>query len=294
MMKKKLDIAFVVLHYKNLDETVNCVDNLMSLKLNTGTARYIVIVCNGSHNGSDEYIENKYKGTDSVIVIRSEENLGFARGNNLGFAYAKQSLKCDFTVMLNSDVEILTDYLDEAINEAYGKYGFGVLGPDVINLRGAHCNPVDDCPKTKADLDKRIRKAKKRLFCCRTGFEYIYCSANRIMKKIRKDTKDRSTAQTGCAVHGCCMIFSRKYADRFDGLCDKTFLYGEEEILQYICKREEIKTIYYPKIKVLHKEAVSTKSDIKSILKRHKFYYENVLNSYNAFRLVMDEYNREV
>lgn len=288
-MKQKLDIGFVILHYKNYLETISCVEKLLGLRLNNTTGRHIIIVCNGSKNGSDEIIEDRYRNISNITVICSEENRGFARGNNLGFLYAKNRLHCDFIVMMNSDVEIQTDYADDAIYNAYEKYQFGVLGPDVINLMGVHCNPVNNCPETKADLNNEIRRVKKRLYYCKTGFEYIYCIWNRIMSKVKKDTKNRVCEQTDCAIHGCCMIFSKKYIDRFDGLYDKTFLYGEESILQYICLREDIKIVYYPEIKVLHKEAVSTKSDIKSFLKRHEFYYKNLLDSYTVLEKLMQQ-----
>ena len=270
-------------------ETISCVEKLFKLKLSENTRSHIIIVCNGSKNGSDEIIENKYNDMKNTIVICSKENIGFARGNNLGYMYAKNQINCDFIVMMNSDVEIRTDCIDKLLQQAYKQFNFGVLGPDVLNLNGVHCNPVNNCPKTKKELYNMIKQAKRRLLYCKTGYEYIYCIYNRIKKKLKKSIEVNGT-QIDCAIHGCCIILSQLYINRFNGLYDKTFLYGEEAILQYICLRENIKILYYPKIKVIHKEAVSTKSDFKSVLKRHSFYYRNLLESYRVFENLMDEY----
>ena len=38
-----------------------------------------------------------------------------------------------------------------------------------------------------------------------------------------------------------------------------TFMYNEESILNYIAKRDSLITVYFPKIKVYHKEDSSNK-----------------------------------
>lgn len=63
-------ICFVVLHYQNLDVTQKCVNFL--LKLN-GENKHIIIVDNGSPNGTGKILEEKYVLDSNITVILSQD-----------------------------------------------------------------------------------------------------------------------------------------------------------------------------------------------------------------------------
>ena len=88
----------------NIDETQKCVTSIISSQGNSKI--HIVIVDNGSTNGSGKTLLNNYKDNEKVTVIQSTENLGFARGNNIGYHFAL-SLKPEYVAVINSDTEIL-------------------------------------------------------------------------------------------------------------------------------------------------------------------------------------------
>ena len=69
-------------------------------------------------------------------------------------------------------------------------------------------------------------------------------------------------------LHGCCIFFSEKYISEYDGLCDKTYMGGEEMILfvQMLCDNK--KTVYLPEIEVLHLEGAASKADRKKVEKK--------------------------
>lgn len=50
----------------------------------------IVIVDNASANGTGRELQQLYQGAENIYVILNPENLGFARGNNVGFEFAKK------------------------------------------------------------------------------------------------------------------------------------------------------------------------------------------------------------
>ena len=80
-------ICFVILNYKTWREAAACAESI--LKTQQGQDIRIVLVDNGSGNGSEESLREEFAGEKRVHVIASEKNLGFARGNNLGIRYAK-------------------------------------------------------------------------------------------------------------------------------------------------------------------------------------------------------------
>ena len=49
-------------------------------------------------------------------------------------------------------------------------------------------------------------------------------------------------------LHGCFMLFSRKYIEKFNGLDDRTFLYREEAILMKHLTENGLNSVYLPDI----------------------------------------------
>lgn len=81
----------------------------------------VILVDNGSTDRTSEVVKTGWK---EVKIIRSEKNLGFAGGNNLGI----RSAKGDCIVLLNDDTEVHPEWLN-AFEEIFSKYNdAGILG----------------------------------------------------------------------------------------------------------------------------------------------------------------------
>ena len=88
-----MKIVFVILHYLAIDETYKSVDSIEK-KIDTDMYK-IVIVDNASPDKSGALLKEHYKNDDHVEVLLNQENLGFARGNNVGFRYAEKTWNRD-------------------------------------------------------------------------------------------------------------------------------------------------------------------------------------------------------
>ena len=82
-------VCFVILHYMALDETILCVE---SIRDSVEGEKKIIIVDNCSPNGTIKGLEEHYQDAADVDVLETGENLGFAKGNNFGYAYAVRHL----------------------------------------------------------------------------------------------------------------------------------------------------------------------------------------------------------
>lgn len=71
----------------------------------------IIVVENGSVDGSGEYLAEKFP---EVIVLQQAKNLGFAGGVNVGLRYSSAQYK----VLLNNDTEVEPTWLDELVRTA--------------------------------------------------------------------------------------------------------------------------------------------------------------------------------
>ena len=267
-------IAVLILNYNSSDDLKACID---SIKRNC--KEYCVVVVD---NGSEKKDAAEAKNIcDSVgaIFIPSKDNLGYAKVNNLVFSYIRKNIKSDYIAMINSDTVITDGLFENKIDEAFSKYKFAILGPDVLP---AHSNPMsyelDSIEKVKARIQD-ISKIQKILNIPVLNIAYLVFDklCCKIKEKLFKEEHFIDNDVLNCQLHGCFLVFSNLYLE--DGICDKTFLYGEEDILMHRCREKGYTTLYYPEIKVQHNESRATKKSVPNIIMRKKFYYKHRMDS---------------
>ena len=79
-----LDVTIIIVGYNTRDMTVECIQSILK---QTCSIRYeVIVVDNGSTDGSAEAIRTHFS---SIKLIRSPDNLGFARANNLAAMHAR-------------------------------------------------------------------------------------------------------------------------------------------------------------------------------------------------------------
>lgn len=100
-------VSVVIVNWNGRPLLGPCLD---ALQRQTWPDFEIVLVDNGSTDGSCEWIAAHYP---TVRLVRNERNLGFAEGNNRGFAAARG----EFLVLVNNDTEAEPGFL-QALVEA--------------------------------------------------------------------------------------------------------------------------------------------------------------------------------
>lgn len=100
-------ISVVVVNYNGEDFLSDC---LNALRSQTFTDFEVIVVDNGSTDGSPDLLRDRFQW---VRVIRLAENTGFARGNNIGFA----SSAAKYVATLNNDTIVSGGWL-QALHEA--------------------------------------------------------------------------------------------------------------------------------------------------------------------------------
>lgn len=276
---KNNKIVFLILHYLTYNETTKCIN---IIKNNAKNCNYeIVVVDNGSSNNTGKKLLNKYKEQKNIHIIISKENLGFARGNNLGFKYIKEKLSPDFIVMLNNDVYLLNDkFCDEIINE-YNVSKFAVLGPKIYLKDNNICNFPDKIQSLKYFKTKR-RENILLYYFNKFNIRYLFSIYLKFKNIIIKQEKiNYNIKKENILLNGCCLIFSKEYINKFDGIDDRTFLYYEEQLLYLRLKKNNLKSVFNPKLEVLHDEGVSTKKKTKNKKKRFEFVLKHEIDSLN-------------
>ena len=205
-----MKFSFVILHYNALPDTIECID---SIKKCVGADCGIVVVDNKSPNGTGVELDAKYRDDAQVTVILNPENEGFARGNNVGFRYAKEHQNPDFIVMLNNDTMILQDDFAERVEKEYEQSHFAVLGPVIKTPHKPYSsNPGPSKLPSENWYKKYVRKVSFKLFLNRIfGLDAAY---EWLLRKLlgQKDKKfDESLLERraeNVLLHGSFLIFS--------------------------------------------------------------------------------------
>ena len=279
-------LAFIILHYNSIEDTIECVKSIHEKCV--GYNYQIYIIDNASPNGSGKIISEKYKDDSQITTIQSTNNLGFAKGNNLAIEQALKDGYDDFVVVLNNDTKIIQNNFCELIKEQYEKSNFAVLGPTIFTPIGkTTINPGRSHILQGKELNEFEKFYSQGLHLIQKGhilgLKFLQKKMS-LKQRLRHPFKPKPKYTENCVLHGCCLIFSKKYFEKFKGFDDRTFLYFEEEILYAHVIHSGLKTVYAPEIEIWHKEDGATDSIFGNNLKKTAFIYENILKSISIYK----------
>ena len=278
-----MSISYVILHYKNLSDTIKCIESLLRTTNNDSN---LIVVDNGSGDGSGEKLKKKYQDMPQIKVLLLENNVGFSKGNNAGYIYVKKNYDSDFIVVTNNDVVFYQKNFEETIKKIYAQSQFYVLGPDVyIPRHKDHQNPLFKTPINKQQLINEIKEYK---YYRKNPLKFekrlkIHALKNRLCSKYKvinflystlrgKDVLDYKKRYENVGLQGSCLIFSKKFIMKEDKAFEpEPFLYEEETILFYRCQKKSYKMVYDPSIAIRHEEAASFTNANKDNIQRLKF-----------------------
>ena len=104
-MKK---VSIVIPNWDGKDYLKDCLDSLCEISYHD---YMVVVVDNGSSDGSVELLKSKY--TD-VVIIENKENLGFSAACNKGIEYSIKN-GFDYVLLLNNDTIVEKDFLSKMV-----------------------------------------------------------------------------------------------------------------------------------------------------------------------------------
>lgn len=270
-------VAFVILHYKNIKDTTKCLESIK--KLDNQDKIKIIVVDNNTLDKNQ--LKSIKKFTKDVILL--DENVGFAKANNIGCNYAKSKYNPDFICVINNDTVITQKDFISKIERDYEKYNFDMLGPFIETNNGDSVNPFlvfDNITK----VDNEIKKAEILIkIYSNSVLTFILNVYMKLKHLIIKPVRNENSLEfrKGVALHGCFIVFSKKYIERYEyPFYNDTFLYHEEEFLYFRMKRDSLISIYDPDIRIFHKEGASLNYSFdKKIRLKRKFREEMRLKS---------------
>ena len=125
--KTDVCLSIIIVTWNGKKYALECLESLKCQQI--GVSTEIIIVDNGSTDGTPEAIKSQFK---DVTVIENGANVGFSRANNIGIRASSGRYLC----LVNSDVVIPTGCFERMIEYMEGHQDVGVLGPKMLSPTG--------------------------------------------------------------------------------------------------------------------------------------------------------------
>jgi len=228
-------LSVVILSYNTRKTTLECLKNLYQ-HAPTLCQLEVIVVDNGSRDGSSDAIEEKFPQTKLICNL---ENRGFAAACN----QALNKSEGDFILLLNSDTQLIDQSIDYALDYMVKNNDIGVVGGKMIGLDG---ETQPSCHRFPCYSNLFFSKSS---FLTRSGlFKNKFSKFRKIPDKI----SDVDALSGG-------FLFLRKEMLNEIGFLDERFFFYIEDI--DLCKRardNNWRVVFMPEVRVRHVWGKST------------------------------------
>jgi GT2 family glycosyltransferase len=215
-------VAVIVLNWNGLDDTVECLHSLMRVEYPRCET---VVVDNASRQSPRQRIQSEFP---SVTYLETEENLGYAGGNNVGIRYALEHGH-DYVFVLNNDTIVEPGFLGPAIAVAESDPAIGVVGIKIMAW-----DEPDRVWVAYGDLTYRH-------------------SLVRLVGYYGYDDGRYDQQRDVDWIPGTAMLFPRRALERV-GLFDENFFAYHEDVDWCTVARERgLRVVFAPNARILHK-----------------------------------------
>ena len=222
-MHPECELSIITINYNGLKDTCALIE---SIPFNDKME--VIVVDNASENQEAEQISNRFP---DVKVIKSDKNLGFAGGNNLGIKASKGK----FLFLVNNDTYFKDFNIHALIDRLNSDPNIGIV-----------------CPKIKFAWPPQPIQ-----FAGYTPLSNITIR-NQAIGFGEEDHGQYETAHTTPYAHGAAMLIKREAIDKVGLMPECYFLYYEELDWSMMFTRAGYQIWYEPKCTIYHKESQAT------------------------------------
>lgn len=247
------DVTVVVVNYNGAHLLPGCLDSLAAQTVRDRLR--VVVVDNASQDGSRELLAERYPWAE---VVESDENLGFAGGNDLALA----TLTTPYAFLLNSDARAEPGCVEALLREAEqpGAARCAALNATVLlQQRFRHARPGESGPEV-------LTVPAGRVVPDDAGTVRLVNSTGNVVSadgygQDRGWLEDAATHRPPAAVFGFCgaAVLLRREALADVGLFDDAyFMYYEDTDLSWRMRRRGWEVRYVAGARVDHIHAASS------------------------------------
>lgn len=259
----RVDVSIVIVSYNTRELTIECIESIYA---QTKYNFEIIIVDNSSSDGSVEAIEKKFY--QDVRLMPQCENLGFARGVNIGAAAARAPM----LLLLNPDTEVLDGGIDRLLD-------FAAQNPDARIWGGRNIEPSGAVDPTSC----YARMTLWGLVCRVLGLDRRF-QASSFFNPELYGAWQRDSVRRVDIVTGCFLLIDSAMWRMLGGFDEAFFMYGEEADLCLRAKRFGAAPLVTPNAAVMHVGAASERVHADKMVRLLKGKMTIVRRHFDALR----------
>lgn len=251
--------AIIILNYNSWKETL--IEIQQCVEVLNHNYQDIIVIDNCSKNESGVELKKASKNL-GFYFIQSNENKGYAFGNNIGLRYAFKK-GYNSALILNNDIIFTDNQLLSKMNSYLQKDpSLAIISPDIFSPSGYMFNRDSKRPTffdfTLGMLNYRIRGRKIKDI---GGYGYTY------------------------RPQGCCMLVKLEILNKVGYLDENTFLYCEEIIVAEKLLSQNYKCACCIDCRVIHDHSYTVNSVFKkkNIIKMKNKSFVYYLVNYRKF-----------
>ena len=222
-MHQECELSIITINYNGFEDTCALIETIPF-----NDKMEVIVVDNASINDEATEIENRFP---HVKVIKSEKNLGFAGGNNLGI----QAAIGDYLFLVNNDTVFKEFNIQSLIERIESAPNIGVVCPKIRFAWGN--NPIQFTGYTPLSKISVRNKA--------IGFG-------------EEDKGQYDTPHPTPYAHGAAMLIKREVIEKVGLMPECYFLYYEELDWSMMMTRAGYEIWYEPACTIYHKESQTT------------------------------------
>ena len=222
-MQNECRLSIITINYNGIKDTCELID---SIPFNNDME--VIVVDNASKQDEASIISERYP---QVKVIRSDKNLGFAGGNNLGIKEARGK----YIFLINNDTYFKDFNIDSLIKRLESSEKIGIVCPKLRFSWGN--NPIQFTGYTKLSNITLRNKA--------IGFG-------------EEEHGQYDTPHPTPYAHGAAMLIKREAIEKVGMMPECFFLYYEEIDWSMMFTRAGYEIWYEPSCIIYHKESQAT------------------------------------
>lgn len=125
-------LGVVLLNYNSYQDTIRLVSELYRQTISDKV--FIVVVDNCSPNNSFKYLKSQLADYQNIVVLQTNENLGYARGNNFGLHYLETNIQPEYVAILNNDIWFDNDCFSKLIDKYEVLESPAIIAPNQFDI----------------------------------------------------------------------------------------------------------------------------------------------------------------
>ena len=221
------NVTIIIVNYNGSSDTRECLRSLAQITYPTYD---VIVIDNGSRDKEEAYALQK--NFPDVTVIRSEENRGFAGGNNIGIKVAEER-GSDYVLLVNNDTTVDAKFLDAMVAAAEADAHIGMVGAKIYY----HAQP-------------EMIWYDGGLFSWRKGAQHAHIGT-------RDAQPNDATSRRTDFITGCAMLVRMSAIKKIGLLEESFFMYHEDADWCLRARKEGFLLVVAPGAHVWHKIARS-------------------------------------